>query len=105
MNGKLHPLVTGTWTLNVGEDESLEILCQKKLTDIRIRRKQDQKFFLNLVFAVDDKAILNAKDSDELKARLDAVRQPFDEEETCLTGTPTAQFFVYLSNHRKMMKR
>ena len=79
--------------------------CKKKLTDIGIRRQQDQKFFLDIIFGDDDEAILNAKDSDELKARLDAAQQPLDKEETRLTSTPAAKFSVYLNNHRKMMKR
>lgn len=77
--------------------------CKKKLTDVGIRRKQDQNFFLNMVFGDDDAAVLNAKDRDELKACLDAARQLLDEEDTCLTGSPTAQFSRYLNNHRKMM--
>ena len=68
-------------------------------------KKQDQKFFLDMVFGDDEEAILNSKDSDELKARLDAARPSLDEQETRLTSTSTPQFSIYLNSHRKMMKR
>ena len=58
-----------------------------------------------MVFGNEDEAILNAKNSDELKARLDAARSCLDEEETHLTSNQKAQLSVYLNSHRKMMKR
>ena len=79
--------------------------CKTKLANIGVRKQQDQKFFLDMVFGDEEEAILNSKDSDELKARLDAARPSLDEQEARLTKTSTPQFSTYLNSHRKMMKR
>lgn len=47
---------------------------KKKIATIGICRQQDQKFFLKMVFGDVHKAILDAKDGDELKACLDAAQ-------------------------------
>lgn len=79
--------------------------CKKKLTNKGVPRKQDQKFFLDMVFGDDEEAILNSKDGDKLKAHLNAARPSLDEQETRLMSTSTSQFSIYLDSHRKMMKR
>ena len=79
--------------------------CKDKLNNLGIRKKEEQKFFLDVVFGSDEKAILESEDKNDLEARLKAAQPLLDEEEKRLTSTPSPQFWIYLSNNEKMMRR
>ena len=79
--------------------------CKDKLNALGIRKKEEQKFFLDIVFGSDEKAILESKDKNNLEASLKAAQPLLDEEEKRLTSTSSPQFWVYLSKNEKMMRR
>ena len=79
--------------------------CKDELSALGIRKKEEQKFFLDIVFGSDEKAILESKDKNNLEASLKAAQPLLNEEEKRLTSTSSPQFWVYLSKNEKMMRR
>ena len=66
---------------------------------------EDQKFFMEQVFANDKNAMLESEDKHQLETPLKTARPLLDEEEKRLTATSSPQFGAYLSNNEKMMRR
>ena len=79
--------------------------CKEKLNSLGICKKEDQKFFMEQVFANDENAILESEDKHQLETRLKTAQPLIDGEEKGLTATSSPQFGAYLSNNEKMMRR
>lgn len=80
--------------------------CKDKLHKLGIQKKQNQKFFLEVVFGKGDDSdgILDAKDKKDLKNRLTEAKESLDKEEQKLTGGKAPEFWNYIKAHKKMMK-
>ena len=61
--------------------------CKEKLNSLGIRKREDQKFFMEQVFANDKNAILESEDNHQMETRLKTVWPLLDEEEKRLTAT------------------
>ena len=61
--------------------------CKEKLNSLGIRKKEDQKFFMEQVFANDENAILESEDNHQVETRLKTAWPVLDEEEKRLTAT------------------
>ena len=80
--------------------------CRDKLHKFGIPKKQDQKFFLEVVFGNDDSdGILDAKYKTDLKNRLTEAKESLDREELKLTGGRAPEFWNYVNAHKKMMQK
>ena len=80
--------------------------CRDKLHKLGIPKKQDQKFFLEVIFGNDDSdGILDAKDKTDLKKRLTEAKESLDREELKLTGGRAPEFWNYVNAHKKMMQK
>ena len=80
--------------------------CKDKLHKLGIQKKQNQKFFLEVVFGKVDNSdgILDAKAKKDLKNRLTEAKESLDKEEQKLTGVKAPEFWNYIKAHKKMMK-
>lgn len=80
--------------------------CKDKLHKLGIHKKQNQKFFLEVVFGKGDDSdgILDAKDKKDLKNRLTEAKESLDKEEEKLTGGKAPEFWNYIKARKKMMK-
>lgn len=80
--------------------------CRDKLHKLGIQKPQHQRFFLETVFGkATEEGVLDADDKSDLKTRLLAAKEPLNTEEAKLTGRESPEFWIYLHNHRKMLKK
>ena len=79
--------------------------CKDKLLQIGIRGEKDQAYFLNATFGVKEKVegILDAKDKDDLRKRLDSFHQDFARKEKELTNNDQARYWTYLNANFAMI--
>lgn len=79
--------------------------CRDKLRQIGIRGQKDQAYFLNATFGVEGKSegILDAKDEDDLRKRLDSFEQDFALKEKELTKNNETKYWKYLNKNFGMM--
>ena len=61
--------------------------CKEKLNAPGIHKEEDQKFFMEQVFANDENAILESEDKHQVETRLKTAWPLLDEEEKRLTAT------------------
>ena len=79
--------------------------CKEQLNAEGIRKRQDQKVFLEKVFGNGEGSILEAEDKSDLKARLKSAEPVLDAEEKRLTGVSSPRFSNYLCKQEKMMTK
>ena len=61
--------------------------CKDKLNTLEIWKREDQKLFLDAVFGIDEKAVLESDCKNYLEERLKSVQPLLDEAEKRLTST------------------
>ena len=72
------------------QDAKCEIACttcKEKLNSLGIRKKEDQKFFVEQFFANDENAILESEEKHQMETCLKTAWPLLDEEEKRLTAT------------------
>lgn len=81
--------------------------CKEKLSNIGINKEAVQLKMLSVVFGIKDKedGIIDAKDRDELRTRLDSVKDNLNAIERDLLGDSDARprFWNYLNSNFDMM--
>ena len=81
--------------------------CRDKLHKLGIQKKEDQKFFLEVIFGKGEVSdgILDARDKSDLKNRLSEAKELLEREEMKLTGRSAPEFWNYIIAHKKMMRK
>ena len=79
--------------------------CRDKLHKLGIQKKEDQKFFLEVIFGKGEVSdgILDGRDKSDLKNRLSEAKELLEREEMQLTGRSAPEFWNYIIAHKKMM--
>ena len=73
--------------------------CKDKLNTLKIWKREDQKLFLDAVFGIDEKAVLESDCKNYLEERLKSVQPLLDEAEKRLTSTSLPLHLFYCTEN------